>query len=158
MLFRSATAVGRLLAEHPDLIVVWPVHPNPAVRAEIEPVMAALEAAQRERVCLTDPVDYPALISLLQRCHFTLTDSGGIQEEASALARPVLIARDSTERQEMVDAGGALLVGTDIERMVTQGSRLLRDAAAYRSMQLTTSPFGDGHTAQRIADVLTSQA
>ena len=153
-----ATAVGRLLAEHPDLIVVWPVHPNPAVRAEIEPVMAALETAQRERVCLTDPVDYPALISLLQRCHFTLTDSGGIQEEASALARPVLIARDSTERQEMVDAGGALLVGTDIERMVTQGSRLLRDAAAYRSMQLTTSPFGDGHTAQRIADVLTSQA
>jgi UDP-N-acetylglucosamine 2-epimerase (non-hydrolysing) len=151
-----ATAVGRLLAAHSDLIVVWPLHPNPAVRAEVAPVIAALPEAQRLRVCLTDPVDYPALITLLERCHLTLTDSGGIQEEASALARPVLIARDSTERQELVDAGGALLVGTDVERMAAEGSRLLDDGAAYRAMQLETSPFGDGQAAARIADVLTA--
>lgn len=151
-----ATAVGRLLAAHSDLIVVWPLHPNPAVRAAVEPVIAALPEAQRLRVCLTDPVDYPALITLLERCHLTLTDSGGIQEEASALARPVLIARDSTERQELVDAGGAVLVGTDVERMAAQGSRLLDNGAAYRAMQLETSPFGDGQAATRIADVLTA--
>lgn len=151
-----ATAVGRLLAAHSDHIVVWPLHPNPAVRAEVEPVIAELHEAQRSRVCLTDPVDYPALITLLERCHLTLTDSGGIQEEASALARPVLIARDSTERQELVDAGGAVLVGTNVERIVSEGSRLLEDGAAYRAMQLETSPFGDGNAAQRIADVLTA--
>lgn len=151
-----ATAVGRLLDQHSDLIVVWPLHPNPAVREAVEPVIAALHDAQRTRVCLTDPVDYPALITLLERCYFTLTDSGGIQEEASALARPVLIARDSTERQELVDAGGAMLVGTDIERMVSEASRLLSDGLAYRQMQLKTSPFGDGMAAIRIADVLAS--
>lgn len=151
-----ATAVGCLLAEHSDLIVVWPLHPNPAVRAEVEPVIAALEPNQRSRVCLTEPLDYPALITLLARCHMTLTDSGGIQEEASALARPVLIARDSTERQELVDAGGALLVGTDVDRIVTQASRLLGDGESYRQMQVQTSPFGDGQSAVRIADVLTA--
>lgn len=149
-----ATAIGQLLATHPDLVVVWPLHPNPAVRQVVEPVIMALPDALRSRVCLTEPVDYPALITLLQRCHFTLTDSGGIQEEASALARPVLIARDSTERQELVQAGGAVLVGTDIERMVTQASRLLNDDAAYHHMQLDHSPFGDGHAARHIADKL----
>lgn len=149
-----ATAIGQLLAEHADLVVAWPLHPNPAVCQVVEPVVAALPDALRSRVCLTQPMDYPALITLLQRCHFTLTDSGGIQEEASALARPVLIARDSTERQELVQAGGAVLVGTDIERMVTQASRLLRDNAAYRNMQLDNSPFGDGHAARHIADKL----
>ena len=118
--------------------------------------MAAMDDSLRSRVCLTEPLDYPTLITLIERCHFTLTDSGGIQEEASALARPVLIARDSTERQELVDAGGALLVGTDVERMVSQAARLLLDGAAYRQMQLPTSPFGDGLAAQRIADVLTA--
>lgn len=151
-----ASAIGQLLAAHPDLIVVWPLHPNPAVRKVVEPVIAALPAALRSRVCLTEPVDYPALITLLQRCHFTLTDSGGIQEEASALARPVLIARDSTERQELVQAGGAVLVGTDIDCMVRQASRLLNDDAAYRGMQLSHSPFGDGHAASHIADRLTA--
>ncbi|KQW24495.1 MULTISPECIES: non-hydrolyzing UDP-N-acetylglucosamine 2-epimerase [unclassified Acidovorax] len=149
-----ATAIGQLLAAHGDLVVVWPLHPNPAVSQAVRPVIDALPDDLRQRVCLTEPMDYPALISLLQRCYFTLTDSGGIQEEASALRRPVLIARDSTERQELVEAGGAVLVGTDIRRMVTEAARLLRDDGAYRSMQLESSPFGDGHTAQHIADRL----
>lgn len=153
-----AHAVGSLLQQHPDLIVVWPIHPNPAVRNDVESVFASLDPASRRRTCLTDPLDYPALISVLAQCHFTLTDSGGIQEEASALARPVLIARDSTERQELVQAGGARLVGTDTERIVEEASRLLTQDALYRAMQLTTSPFGDGRSAQRIADILSQPA
>lgn len=149
-----AMAIGQLLAAHPDLVVAWPLHPNPAVSEAVEPVIAALPEDMRARVCLTAPVDYPALITLLERSYFTLTDSGGIQEEASALARPVLIARDSTERQELVEAGGAILVGTDITRMVTAASDLLRNEAVYRSMQLDVSPFGDGNSARHISDRL----
>jgi len=150
-----AAAVGILLKLHPDLTVVWPLHPNPSVRADIQNVFSTLDAASRQRLCLTDPLEYPALISLLARCHFCLTDSGGIQEEASAFHCPVLITRDSTERQELVDAGGAILVGTDPHRIVEQASALLNDPWAYRAMQVHESPFGDGHSAQRIADVLT---
>ena len=149
-----ASAVGILLRLHPDLVVVWPLHPNPNVRADILQVFEQLDAPSRERLCLTDPLEYPALISLLARCHFCLTDSGGIQEEASAFHCPVLITRDSTERQELVDAGGALLVGTDPHRIVEQASTLLKDSGAYRAMQVHESPFGDGHSAQRIADIL----
>jgi UDP-N-acetylglucosamine 2-epimerase (non-hydrolysing) len=150
-----ASAVGILLKLHPDLTVVWPLHPNPSVRADIQNAFSTLDAASRQRLCLTDPLEYPALISLLARCHFCLTDSGGIQEEASAFHCPVLITRDSTERQELVDAGGAVLVGTDPHRIVEQACALLNDPWAYRAMQVHESPFGDGHSAQRIADVLT---
>ena len=150
-----AAAVGILLKLHPDLTVVWPLHPNPSVRADIQNAFSTLDAASRQRLCLTDPLEYPALISLLARCHFCLTDSGGIQEEASAFHCPVLITRDSTERQELVDAGGAVLVGTDPHRIVEQACALLNDPWAYRAMQVHESPFGDGHSAQRIADVLT---
>ena len=150
-----AAAVGILLKLHPDLTVVWPLHPNPSVRADIQKAFSTLDAASRQRLCLTDPLEYPALISLLARCHFCLTDSGGIQEEASAFHCPVLITRDSTERQELVDAGGAILVGTDPHRIVEQACALLNDPWAYRAMQVHESPFGDGHSAQRIADVLT---
>ena len=150
-----AAAVGILLKLQPDLTVVWPLHPNPSVRADIQNAFSTLDAASRQRLCLTDPLEYPALISLLARCHFCLTDSGGIQEEASAFHCPVLITRDSTERQELVDAGGAVLVGTDPHRIVEQACALLNDPWAYRAMQVHESPFGDGHSAQRIADVLT---
>ncbi|MBW8313429.1 MAG: UDP-N-acetylglucosamine 2-epimerase, partial [Hydrogenophaga sp.] len=133
-------------------------HPTPPVRHDVAAVYTTLPAATRRRTFLTDPLDYPALISVLAQCHFTLTDSGGIQEEASALARPVLIARDSTERQELVQAGGARLVGTDTERIVDAASALLTQDVIYRAMQLTTSPFGDGRSAQRIADILSQPA
>ncbi len=104
-----AVAVARLLVEHPDLVAVWPVHPNPSVQSDVAQGLAALPPAAKSRLCLTGPLDYTALIWALGRCHFTLTDSGGIQEEASALAKPVLIARNSTERQELLQAGGARL-------------------------------------------------
>jgi UDP-N-acetylglucosamine 2-epimerase (non-hydrolysing) len=149
-----ANAVGMLLRDHPDLIAVWPVHPNPAVRQDVEEVIDTLDPSARSRICLTESLDYPALIAVLARCYVTLTDSGGIQEEASAMSRPVLIARNSTERQELLQAGGARLVGTDVHCIVDEASKLLKQGAIYRAMQLTVSPFGDGRSAQRIADVL----
>ena len=150
-----ASAVGVLLQRHRDLVMVWPMHPNPSVREDIQAVAHSWPADCRERLCLTEPLAYPGLISLLANSDFTLTDSGGIQEEASALRRPVLITRDSTERQELVDAGGARLVGTDPDHIVEHASRLLRDPGTYRAMQLRQSPFGDGQSSQRIADILT---
>lgn len=151
---RIARAVGTLLEAHQRMVAIWPVHPNPRVREDVEAVVHALPVSARERFCLTEPLQYPALIAVLARSHFTLTDSGGIQEEASALRCPVLIARAATERQELVQAGGALLVGCDCERIVTEASRLLEDEARRRSMQLDTCPFGDGHAAERIAERL----
>jgi UDP-N-acetylglucosamine 2-epimerase (non-hydrolysing) len=151
-----ASAVGQLLAEHPDAAAVWPVHPNPRVRDDVETVVATLPRDCRDRICLTQPLDYPALMSVLARCHFTLTDSGGIQEEASALARPVLITRNATERQELLLAGGARLVGTDVRQILEQSRTLLTDEDAWRAMQLSASPFGDGLSASRIAGILAS--
>lgn len=152
-----ASAVGTLLKLNPQLIAVWPQHPNPSVRLDIAQGLGELAPEHAQRLCLTEPLDYPALIGLLSLSHFCLTDSGGIQEEASALQRPVLITRDSTERQELVDAGGALLVGTDPHAIVEHSTALLHNRAIYRAMQLRECPFGDGQSALRIADVLTAR-
>ncbi|MGY8905324.1 MAG: non-hydrolyzing UDP-N-acetylglucosamine 2-epimerase [Burkholderiales bacterium] len=150
-----ANALAQTIANHPDTVAVWPVHPNPAVRADVEAGIQQLPLQVRARICLTEPLGYQALIGLLGRCAFTLTDSGGIQEEASAFGKPVLVARNSTERQELVDAGGALLVGTQVATLLAHIEMLLTDPTLYRSMQLDKSPFGDGHSAVRIADILT---
>ena len=151
---RIAAAIGGLLQLHPQLSVVWPLHPNPKVRADVHMGLASVPAQARARLCLSDALQYPALIGVLERCSFTLTDSGGIQEEASALQKPVLILRESTERQELVQAGGAQLVGTLVHQIIEHASELLHDPVLLTSMQLQTSPFGDGLAAQRIADVL----
>lgn len=149
--------MGTLLKLYKDLAVVWPLHPNPSVRNDIQDAFQSLDPACRDRLCLTEPLEYPALITLLSKCLFTLTDSGGIQEEASALSRPVLILREETERQELVKAGGALLVGTDIRSIVEHASVLLNHERTYKSMQIPVCPFGDGKSASRIADILTNQ-
>lgn len=150
-----ARAVGTLLESHPDMVAVWPVHPNPRVREDVEAMARQLPVASRERLCLTEPLAYPALIAVLARSHFALTDSGGIQEEASALSCPVLITREATERQELVHAGGALLVGCNCERIVAEAQRLLEDEVQRSRMRLPASPFGDGRSAERIAELLT---
>ena len=134
--------------------VVWPLHPNPQVQADVQSGLSCLPAAARDRLCLCGALPYPALMTLLERSLFTLTDSGGIQEEASALRKPVLILRESTERQELVEAGGALCAGTMAHQIVELASELLQDAMLLSAMQLPVSPFGDGQAAQRIADVL----
>lgn len=139
-------AIKRLHDEQPDVDFVYPVHPNPNVRGPVYENLAGLE-----RVHLMDPVDYLGLTALLKNCHFALTDSGGIQEEAPALGKPVLVLRSETERPEAVQAGVAKLVGTDEERIVREATRLLTDARAYRGMARGVSPYGDGKAAERIA-------
>lgn len=149
-----AIALGSLVREYSDVVAIWPVHPNPAVRADVESEISSLPPDVRNRICLTEPLNYPMLIDLLAHCAFTLTDSGGIQEEASAFAKPVLVARDCTERQELVEAGGARLVGTDIHVIAGEAKRLLGDADYYRGMQVPVCPFGDGHSGRRIAEII----
>lgn len=138
-------ALRDILDLFPDIELVYPVHPNPNIR---EPVYAALDGI--ERVHLLPPVDYQALTMLIKRSTIILTDSGGIQEEAPALGKPVLVLRDETERPEAVQAGVAKLVGAERGRIVAEAKKLLTDESAYAAMARAGSPYGDGQAASRI--------
>jgi UDP-N-acetylglucosamine 2-epimerase (non-hydrolysing) len=147
---RIATAAARL-AFRDDVFIVFPVHPNPHVQS----VMNA-RLAGHPRIALIPPLDYVPFIYLLTRCDLVLTDSGGVQEEAPSIGKPVLVMRDTTERPEGVEAGTALLVGTDTDRIVREATRLLDDEAAYSRMSRAHNPFGDGHAAERIVELIAS--
>src|SRR5262249_15935680 len=134
---------------HPELTVLFPVHLNPVVR---EPVHAILGG--RANVRLTTPLDYLAMQQALVDSWLVLTDSGGLQEEAPTFGVPLLVLRDETERPEAVEAGCAVLTGTDRDRIVAQVERLGRDDQAYRQMQRFGNPFGDGAASQRIVSML----
>ncbi|MFH1086614.1 MAG: UDP-N-acetylglucosamine 2-epimerase (non-hydrolyzing), partial [Chloroflexota bacterium] len=138
-------AALRRLAARGDVHVVYPVHLNPNIH---EPVLAALGDAPH--VSLLAPLDYQPLVRLMQHSALVLTDSGGIQEEAPALGKPVLVLRDVTERPEGVAAGTARLVGPHEEAIVAAATRLLDDPAAYEAMAHAVNPYGDGHAAERI--------
>jgi UDP-N-acetylglucosamine 2-epimerase (non-hydrolysing) len=142
---RICAALRTLVIEHPDVMIVYPVHPNPRVS---EPVHAALGAVPR--ITLLPPVSYDELMRLMDESYLVVTDSGGLQEEATILGRPLLVLRETTERQEAVEAGAAELVGTDPATIVARASRLLRDPAAYAAMARPRNLFGDGHAAERI--------
>jgi UDP-N-acetylglucosamine 2-epimerase (non-hydrolysing) len=142
-------ALLRLVHDFPDVRVTYPVHPNPNVRRTTFRLLQG-----RPRITLCPPLDYLPFIQLLRQSFLVLSDSGGIQEEAPALAKPVLVLRDTTERPEAVRAGTARLVGTDPERIFAEASRLLRSPAAYLRMARARNPFGDGRAAVRIADFL----
>jgi len=142
-------ALIELSQRHPDVEILYPVHPNPNVEG---PVRRLLDG--RERIRLTQPLDYRALVAALKGCHLVLTDSGGLQEEAPALGVPVLVLRHQTERPEAVEAGVAKLVGPDQDRIVAEAGRLLSDPAAYKAMARGVSPYGDGHAAERIERIL----
>jgi UDP-N-acetylglucosamine 2-epimerase (non-hydrolysing) len=129
--------------------VVLPVHLNPVVRATVERLLGS-----HERVDLTEPLEYGAFVRRLADCDLVLTDSGGIQEEAPALGKPVLVLRNETERQEAIDAGTAKLVGVDPDVIVRETLRLLDDEVAYDQMARAVNPYGDGHASRRIADIL----
>lgn len=139
------------IASRNDVAVIFPVHLNPNVRAVMNAQLAGLD-----NVALIEPLDYPHFARLLDISHIMLTDSGGVQEEAPALGKPVLVMRETTERPEGVEAGTARLVGTDAETIVRETNRLLDDEAAYSAMAKAHNPFGDGHSARRIADLLAS--
>jgi len=144
-------ALARLVDEVPDVQVVYPVHLNPNVR---DPVRDRLGGDPR--ISLLPPLDYESLVHLMRRATLILTDSGGIQEEAPTLGKPVLVLRHVTERPEAIEAGCARLVGTDPSRIVTEARRLLEDQGAYDRMARVVNPFGDGRASERIAAVLRS--
>jgi len=147
--FRSVCAALRRLAERGDVEIVYPVHLNPQVAG---PVGEAL--GQLERVHLIEPLDYLPFVALMAASDLILTDSGGVQEEAPSLGKPVLVMRDKTERPEAVAAGTVRLVGTDEERIVGEASRLLDDDDAYAAMSRAHNPYGDGRAAARITEIL----
>lgn len=141
----------RRLAQRPDVAVVFPVHLNPNVRAVMNTRLAGLD-----NVALIEPLDYPHFARLLDVAELMLTDSGGVQEEAPALGKPVLVMRETTERPEGVAAGTAMLVGTDADRIVVEAERLLDDRDAYEAMARAHNPFGDGKSCGRIVELLAS--
>ena len=134
-----------LIDRFDDIELVWPVHPNPNVKPIVEAAFAGID-----RVKQIEPVDYAAFCQLLDACHLVLTDSGGIQEEAPSLQKPVLVLRDETERPEAVDMGTVKLVGPHADRIIAEASLLLSDPAAYATMAQAANPYGDGYAAERI--------
>ncbi|MBC2670802.1 non-hydrolyzing UDP-N-acetylglucosamine 2-epimerase [Novosphingobium piscinae] len=146
-----ARAVRRIAARD-DVALIFPVHPNPNVRAVMDGALAGLD-----NVALVEPLDYPHFARLLGLAEIMLTDSGGVQEEAPALGKPVLVMRETTERPEGVAAGTARLVGTDEDRIVTELFTLLDDKAAYEAMARAHNPFGDGQSSARIVELIANE-
>ncbi|MBM7457059.1 UDP-N-acetylglucosamine 2-epimerase (non-hydrolyzing) [Oceanisphaera litoralis] len=146
---RICQALANTAKQHPDVQIVYPVHLNPNVR---EPVNRLL--ADVNNIHLIEPLDYLPFVYLMNRAHIILTDSGGIQEEAPSLGKPVLVMRDTTERPEAVAAGTVKLVGTQIEVITQELNSLLTDQAAYQQMSFAHNPYGDGKACQRIMDAL----
>ena len=142
-----------ILARRGDVEIIYPLHPNPQVRGPVAEQLAGVP-----HVWLVDPFDYPDMVAAMAGAHVILTDSGGIQEEAAALGIPVVVMRDKTERPEAVEAGCALIGGTEPVRLASLASRLLDDCRIHRSMAIAPCPFGDGRAGERIADWFAAQA
>jgi UDP-N-acetylglucosamine 2-epimerase (non-hydrolysing) len=143
-----ARAIGRIAARD-DVAVLFPVHPNPNVVSVMDDILGT-----RANVARIEPLDYPHFVRALEMAHIVLTDSGGVQEEAPALGKPVLVMRETTERPEGVAAGTAKLIGTDEDRIVSEIFTLLDDTSRYSAMARAHNPFGDGHAAVKIAKVV----
>ncbi len=144
-------ALREIVALHPDVVLVYPVHLNPNVQRPVNEILGG-----QERIHLIRPLPYLPFVHLLDRCHLVVTDSGGIQEEAPSLHKPVLVTRAATERPEAVEMGMARLVGTSREAIVSETSRLLDEPSAYRAMARGVNPYGDGKAAERIVRILAS--
>jgi len=142
-------AIKNIAINNPDVQVVYPVHLNPNVRRPVNEILSGIE-----NIHLIEPLDYPYLIWLMNKSYLVLTDSGGIQEEAPTLGKPVLVMRNVTERQEGVDAGTAMLVGTEGDVIYRETQRLIDDTAAYEKMANAINPYGDGTSSHQIADIL----
>jgi len=144
-------ALAQIAESYPDADIVYPVHLNPNVQ---EPVRRILGGRGHENVHLIEPLDYLPFVWLMDRSHLIITDSGGVQEEAPSLGKPVLVMRDTTERPEAVEAGTVRLVGTDRERIVAEARRLMDDPHAYEEMCRAHNPYGDGKAAEKIVEAL----
>ena len=142
-------AILRVMEEHPDVKAIYPIHMNPAVREIADSILG-----KNDRIHIIEPLEVPDFHNFLARSYMILTDSGGIQEEAPSLGKPVLVMRDTTERPEGIAAGTLKLVGTDEETIYQHFKLLLEDNAAYESMSKASNPYGDGFACVRIADIL----
>lgn len=145
--FEAVCHALRDVAGRPDVELLYPVHPNPAVRDTAHRILGG-----HPSIRLVDPLDYPAMVAAMRACTLILTDSGGVQEEAPSLGKPVLVLRTTTERPEGVAAGAAKLVGTDRATIVAAANRLLDDAGVYAAMAAVSNPYGDGRAAERIVE------
>ncbi|XTZ11332.1 MAG: non-hydrolyzing UDP-N-acetylglucosamine 2-epimerase [cyanobacterium endosymbiont of Rhopalodia yunnanensis] len=143
------TSLRLILDKYPDTILLLPMHRNPVVR---EPIQKVLK--DHPRVFLTEPLGYGELVVAIQNCYLLLTDSGGLQEEAPSLGKPVLVLRETTERPEAVEAGTAKLVGTNSQNILTEASKLLSSKNAYKKMANAINPFGDGKASERILEIV----
>jgi UDP-N-acetylglucosamine 2-epimerase (non-hydrolysing) len=148
-LHSTCAAIVELARRFPDLQFVLPVHPNPEVKQTVERLLCDVPG-----MYLIDPMDYLEFVHVMNRSYLVLTDSGGVQEEAPSLGKPVLVLREVTERPEGVDAGTAVVVGTDQERIVSVASELLTSRKAYEKMANAVNPYGDGHASPRIVQAL----
>jgi UDP-N-acetylglucosamine 2-epimerase (non-hydrolysing) len=143
------TALKRIAAAHDDVEILYPVHLNPNVQEPVKRILAG-----QQSIHLIEPLDYLPFVYLMDRSSLIITDSGGVQEEAPSLGKPVLVMRDTTERPEAVTAGTVKLVGTDAERIFAEASKLLGDTQEYAAMALAHNPYGDGMAASRIVEAL----
>jgi UDP-N-acetylglucosamine 2-epimerase (non-hydrolysing) len=146
---RICEALAQTAKVHPNVQILYPVHLNPNVQ---EPVNRILKDVKN--IYLIEPQQYLPFVYLMNRAHIILTDSGGIQEEAPSLGKPVLVMRDTTERPEAVEAGTVKLVGTDVEKITASLHELLNNEIAYKAMSHAHNPYGDGKACQRICDIL----
>ncbi|MGH9581820.1 MAG: non-hydrolyzing UDP-N-acetylglucosamine 2-epimerase [Bryobacteraceae bacterium] len=145
---RNICVALRAIAEsHPEVLIVYPVHPNPNVARAVERYLSGCS-----NILLTGPLDYPAFVCLMDASYFIVTDSGGVQEEAPSLGKPVLVLREATEREEAIETGQVRLVGADPLRIVAAARELLTSQASYRRMVSHTNPYGDGQAAARIVN------
>ena len=145
-------AIRRVMDEHPDVKAIYPIHMNPVVRQTANEILSG-----EDRIRIIEPLEVLDFHNFLARCHLVLTDSGGIQEEAPGLGKPVLVMRDTTERPEGIAAGTLKLVGTDEEVIYRSFKQLLEDPAEYARMSTASNPYGDGFACRRIADILCSE-
>ena len=144
-----ALAIKHLADGHPEAHFLFPLHPNPIVRESIQPILS-----KQNGVTLCEPLNYEEFLSALQQSYFVLSDSGGVQEEATALGKPVLVLRRETERPEGVEAGTLRLVGTDVQDILREGHELLINPDHHRAMANGSGVFGDGHAAEKIVRIL----
>lgn len=144
-------AISTLAQTYPQIQFVYPLHLNPNIQKIVRE-----EIGGRENVFLIEPLDYPHLIWLMDKSYFVITDSGGIQEEAPTLGKPVLVIRDVTEREEGIKAGTAILVGTDKERIIAESTRLIEDAHHFEKMAKAVNPYGRGDSSQQIVSILSN--
>ena len=143
------TALRQLVEAYPEVELVYPVHLSPVVQEAAKKYLSA-----HPRIHLIAPLDVEEMHNLMARCYLVMTDSGGLQEEAPALGKPVLVLRRETERPEAVRAGTVKLAGTEEKNVFTLGARLIEDEAAYREMAHAVNPYGDGHACRRIVDAI----